>query len=163
MSLSPPTCAGSNPRKAPCRHFFRPALHGAAPNTMMSAITGPTTLTLSRSRPCSSLTLSPSTGFGPNITGSGGHSSSLSLPIRDRALLIPAKNVCPESQPACQSRGRLRTFAAAALQACRCSSVSTRLHAFEIAPNAPRARPRPAVRTFLGITYLRRHSFLPRI
>jgi hypothetical protein len=118
---------------------------------MISPTTGPTIRTLSLIRPCSSLRLSPATGFGWNTTGSGGH-SSISRPIRDRAQLIPVKNVYPVSQLACQSRGRLRTFAAAAFQARRFSSDNTRLHAFTTAPNAPRARTRPAVRTFFGST-----------
>jgi hypothetical protein len=106
---------------------------------------------------------SPSTGFGPNTTGPVGGQSSISRPIRDCALQIPWKKACPDSQPDCHKRGRLRTFAAAAFQARRCCSVSTRLHAFAIAPNAPRARLRAAVRRLVGMKYLRRHSFLPRM
>jgi hypothetical protein len=58
---------------------------------MMSPTTGPATLSLSLIHPCSSLMLSPWTGFRPKTTGPVGGQSSISRPIRDRALQIPWK------------------------------------------------------------------------
>ena len=57
-------------------------------------------------------------------------------------------------------RWRRPTTAPEAVQACRCSSVNPSPHALAMAPNAPRVRRRASVRTFLGMTYRRRHSVL---
>ena len=116
---------------------------------MMSSVTGPETRSRNLSRPLSLLMLSPATGLGLNTTRSGGH-TSISRPIRARALLIPAKCISPVSGPDCQRRGWLLTFAAAATQACRCSSVNSSLQALAMAPNAARVRRRAGVRTFQG-------------
>ena len=58
----------------------------------------------------------------PKATGAGGQ-NSISRPMQARELLIPTKCCCPVSGPHWFRRRRLRTFAPAAIQACRCSPV----------------------------------------
>jgi hypothetical protein len=56
----------------------------------------------------------------------------------------------PVSGPDCASRGRLRSFAPAAMQASRSSSVSERLYLLEAAPKRERQSICASVRGSLG-------------
>ena len=77
------------------------------------------------------------------------------------AHACPTQYCCPVSQPHWPSRGRLRRFAPAAMQASSCLSVRTALYFFEAFASRARQCSWFAVRGSLGLTQRRRHCLLP--
>jgi hypothetical protein len=69
---------------------------------------------------------------------------------------------CPVSSPDWCRRGRLCCLAAAAMQACRCSSVSAVLYSVEAAARRARERSCAGVLGSVGLVQRRRHCRLDR-
>ena len=77
------------------------------------------------------------------------------------AHACPTHHCCAVSQPHWPSRGRLRRFAPAAMQASSCSSVRAALYFLEAAASRARQYRCFGVRGSLGLTQRRRHCLLP--
>ena len=73
----------------------------------------------------------------------------------------PTQYCCPVSRPLWPSRGRLRRFAPAAMQASSCSSVRAALYFLEAVASRVRQYRCVGVRRSLGLTQRRRHCLLP--
>ena len=69
---------------------------------------------------------------------------------------------CPVSLPDWRRRNRLCCLAPAAMQACRCSSVSAVLYSVEAAARRARERSCAGVWGSIGLAQRRRHCRLPR-
>ncbi len=94
-------------------------------------------------------------GFGVRACGAG-------------ASVLPAHRFrtqccCPVSVPDWSSRGRLRCFVPAAMQASCCSPVSASLYSLEAAARRARERSCAGVLGSIGLAQRRRHCLLPRM
>ena len=89
----------------------------------------------------------------------------VALPLSSTAWAahsLPTEYCCPVSAPDWPSRGRLRRFAPAAMQASCCFSLSEWLYFLEAAVKRARQRRCLHERGSLGFTQRRRHCLLPR-
>ena len=91
--------------------------------------------------------------LGPSAFAAGG-CNSIGWPSRIRGQLTEMKYCCPDSGPDWASRGRLRTFSAAAHHCFKSSCVMPWLwlQAFTAVPNAARQRNCAGVRGSRGFT-----------